>query len=283
MLQVTVGVAERLGEPCNKALGRIVGDEMVGKLVSYVARRCRVTRQVYQCRLALFDTAGRICLAKQYLRARLVSVGKEHEGAWLTEPALASGKHPARDDAGEHGDVGLRVATADTQRMQFEYFARQVLVEPTLTPLPCFGVRPERLGVVEVEQHGGMLLDREQHVGETPEHVWPDRLALEAACAGAHNGPLQGGYAKMVRPEIHEPLGKTGLGLRNAFEARHGVGTKQLLSDRLFDRFWRIVLSHRVATSNRAHHVWRAGLRRGGFRRRTAFDLLLLLLSIDRL
>jgi len=87
----------------------------------------------------------------------------------------------------------------------------------------------------------------------------------------------------MVRPEIHEPLGKTGLGLCDALEARHGVGTKQLLSDRLFDGFWRIALSHRVATSNRAHHVWRAGLRRGGFRRRTAFDLLLLLLGIDRL
>ena len=67
MLQVTVGVVERLGEPCNKALGRIVGDEMAGKLGSYVARRCRVTRGSADPALALFDTAGRIRLAQAVL------------------------------------------------------------------------------------------------------------------------------------------------------------------------------------------------------------------------
>ena len=149
--------------------------------------------------------------------------------------------------------------------MQFEYFARQVLVEPTLALLPSFGVRSERLGVVSKAWRDASR--PQQHVGETPEHVWPDRFALEAACTGAYDGPLQGGYAKMVRPEIHEPLGETGLGLRDAFEARHGVGTKQLLSDRLFDRFWRIALP--IGSSLPTARIMSGELGwRGGFRRR---------------
>ena len=51
---------------------------------------------------------------------------------------------------------------------------------------------PTDCRIVEEEQHRRMALDREQHVGESPEHVRTDRLALERTGRGAQERRLSG-------------------------------------------------------------------------------------------
>src|SRR5436305_7229716 len=103
----------------------------------------------------------------------------EHEGAGRAQLPLPAGKGPARDDARKRGDVLLRIAPADAERMQLHDLAREILIQPALAVLARARIRSERLLVIEEEQHRRMLLDSFEHVGKTPEHVRPDRLAFE--------------------------------------------------------------------------------------------------------
>ena len=88
---------------------------------------------------------------------------------------------PASDHLGEIGDVGLRIAGAHPERMQFENFARQIFVEAFAAPDAGNRVWADRARIVEIEQHRRMRLDGEQHVGELPQHMRADRLALIGA------------------------------------------------------------------------------------------------------
>jgi hypothetical protein len=87
-----------------------------------------------------------------------------------------------------------------------------------------------------------MLLDRLQHVAETPEHIRADRLALERAGPHPRRPALVGGDAEMIRPERHQPLGKSAIGNHAPLQPRQRLGTKGLLDDveRCRRRFWRI-------------------------------------------
>ena len=94
-------------------------------------------------------------------------IGVEHEGAGRAELALPSGIGPAGDDARQRGDVVLRIAAADAERMQLHDLAREIFVQAAVAVLPGARIRPERLLVVEKEQHRRMLLDRLQHVARS--------------------------------------------------------------------------------------------------------------------
>ncbi len=108
---------------------------------------------------------------------------------------------------------------------------------PRLRLFPAREIRPERLLVVEEEQHRRMLLDRLQHVGETPEHMRADRLALERAGPHPRQRALVGGDAEMIGPERHQPLGKPAIGDDAALQPRQRLGAEGFLDD--VERRWR--------------------------------------------
>ena len=115
--------------------------------------------------------------------------------------------------------------------MQLHDFAGEIFVQPALAVLPGAGIRAERLLVVEKEQHRRMLLDRLQHVAETPEHVGPDRLALERARPHPRQPALVGGNAEMVGPERHQPLGEAAIRDHGALQPRQRLGAIGFLND----------------------------------------------------
>ncbi len=111
--------------------------------------------------------------------------GRRVPGQPRRRAAAEPAHRPAGQRPGELGDVGLRVAGADAERMQLEDFAREVLVEAALLAaargdeLAGARIRADRLRLVEVDEHRRMLLDRDQHVGEFAQHMRADRLELE--------------------------------------------------------------------------------------------------------
>ena len=190
-----------------------------------------MARDIRQHRLALRHAVGLVDLAHHPLRAGLVRIGVEHERAGRAELAQPSRIGPSRDDVRQRSHVVLRIAAVDAERMQFENFAREIFVQPALAVLPGARIRPQRLLVVEEEQHRRMLLDRLQHVGETPEHIRPDRFALERARPHPRHPALVGGDAEMIGPEHHKPLDEAAIGDDSALQPRQRLGAKRLLND----------------------------------------------------
>ena len=159
-LEVAVGFAEHVLQPRHQRRRRIVGDEMAGEFGGDEFRGRGMARDIGQRRFALRDAVVLIDLAEQPLRPRLMRIGIEHEAAGRAELSLPPGKGPAGDDARQRGDVVLRIAAADAERMQLHDFAREIFVQAALAVFAGARVRPERLLVVEKEQHRRMLLDR---------------------------------------------------------------------------------------------------------------------------
>ena len=124
---------------------------------------------------------------------------------------------PAGEHVGEADDVVLGVDGAHTQRMQLQDLAREVLVEAAGAIDAGDRVRAHRRRLVEVEEHRRMALGGLQHVGEAPEDVGADGLALVGT---GHALDLVGRDAEMVRPEPHQPLGKADLGGERRIDAR---------------------------------------------------------------
>ena len=98
--------------------------------------------------------------------------------AQLRKPAaiVLAADRPAGNRLRKRGDIGLGVAAVDAERVQLEDFARQVFVDVRpCGPLPRradeargLRVRPDGRLVVEIQQHGRMLLDGQQQVREVP-------------------------------------------------------------------------------------------------------------------
>ncbi len=218
-----------------------------------------MARNVRQHRLALPDVGGVVDFSHHPLRAGLMRVSIEHEAAGRTQLPQPSRIGPARDDVRERRDVRLRITAADAERMQFQDFAGKVFVQSAVAVFPGARIRAQRLLVVEKEQHRRMLLDRLQHVAETPEHVRPDRLALERAGPHPRRPALVGGDAEMIGPEHHQPLGKSAIGHDGPLQPRQRFGAKGFLDDveRCRWRLWRI----------RTHRFSRRHGRVGVFRR----------------
>ncbi len=122
---------------------------------------------------------------------------------------------PSREHLGETRDVVLAVAGAHTERVQLQDLTREILVEAAGAIDAGHRVGPDGNEIVEVDQHGRVALDREQHVDVAPEDVRPDRFALIATRHVRY--PLRG-HAEMVRPEPDEALGKADLGGERGIE-----------------------------------------------------------------
>ncbi|MGY3369295.1 hypothetical protein ACVWZL_006420 [Bradyrhizobium sp. GM2.4] len=102
---------------------------------------------------------------------------------------------------------------------------------PRLRFWPARESGPSDCLVVEEEQHRRMLLHRFQHVGETSEHMRPDRLALERTGPDPRQLALAGGDAEMVGPEHDQPFGEAALDQRRALQPRQCLGAKGFLDD----------------------------------------------------
>ncbi len=113
---------------------------------------------------------------------------------------------PPGEYLGHFGDVFLRVAAVDAERVQFHQLAAVVFVQaaglPGLDVAPRtiirvgsvaarvarvrsdserdIRIRPDAQPVVEIEEHRGALCGRHQQVFEFSEHVRTDRVALVA-------------------------------------------------------------------------------------------------------
>ncbi len=142
-----------------------------------------------------------------------MAVGVEEEGAHLGVLVEAAGHGPAGDGAGKARHIGLAVAAVDAERVQLQELAGEVLVEAAAAALAGARRRPDRLAVVEIEQHGRMLLHRLQHGAEGAVDMRADGLALEGAGGEAQLLALGDGDAEMVGPEPDEALGEAELGL----------------------------------------------------------------------
>ena len=191
--------------------------------------RARSSRTARPC-------STRVRFAEDCSRARLAPIRLEVEGAGRARLAQGSRDAPAGDGAGELGDVGLRVARADAERVELEDFTREVFVESLAGEPPGTGVGTDRVLVVEEEDHRRMTLRGPEQRGEFAERVRTDRLALERPGGDAHGGPLGGGYGEMVRPEGDEPLDEAGPRPQLVGEPRFRLRPEQSLLDRRLRR-----------------------------------------------
>ncbi len=96
-----------------------------------VLRRRRMFRNIGERGSALADIFLIVRAPKNRLQARLVRISIEDERPRLAELAHAAGKGPAGDDPRQRRHVGLRISAIHAERMQFEDFAREILVEAT--------------------------------------------------------------------------------------------------------------------------------------------------------
>ncbi len=186
--QVAAGVAEGARDARHRLGRRLVGDEVARELGGDVRRGRRMGGKVAQHGLALRHAFLRVGLAEQRPRPRLVPRGIEEESGRALRSNIDRPHGPAREHARELGHVGLRVAAVHAQRVQLEDLAGEVLVEAggrrkrgAARAPPRLPALAHREVVVEVQDHRRVPRRREQHVGEAPGHVRPDRLALEAA------------------------------------------------------------------------------------------------------
>src|SRR6478672_113259 len=152
---------------------------MTRELLRDVPRCRRMTREVGEHATALVEARVGVALAHYALGARLVHARIECELAAAHRVLAYRNDAPTRDHLGEARDIVLGVNGAYAERVQFENFARKILVQPAAAVLAGLRGRPDRPRVVEIDQHRRMGLDRLQHVAEAAKHVHADRLALE--------------------------------------------------------------------------------------------------------
>ena len=82
-------------------------------------------------------------------------------------------------------DVALRIAAANPERMQFENFAGEVLVNPGILVAPRLdalarhAVGADRPVLIEVANHRRMHFGSGEHVGEAAHDMGPDRPVFE--------------------------------------------------------------------------------------------------------
>src|SRR5208337_1569690 len=160
--------------------------------------------------------------------ARLVEVRVEDEAPFFAGLVIVAGEAPSGNDARKRGDVLLRVAAIDAERVQLQNLPGEILVEPLLLALSAPRIRPHRLLVVEIDEHGRMLLGSKQHVFEAPEYMRTDDLALIGARENAIGAGLARRDAEMVRPEQNEALAETGKRCFCGFKPCQGFGLEHL-------------------------------------------------------
>ena len=99
---------------------------------------------------------------------------------------------PAGESAGQFLDVFLRIAAAHTERVEFQYFAPEVFVEPArLQPTTLaqpFGLAAGALReeLVEIGKHARMQHGAAQKIGEAARDMRPDRTEFERSGKALH-------------------------------------------------------------------------------------------------
>ena len=179
---------------------------------------------------ALIGSALGVKLAEHCLLARLVQALVEQKLAAMRGVGCV-GRRPAGQHLGEIRHVGLRIAAADTERVEFENFTGEILVQPFVAVDARNRVGAHRADIVEVIKHRRMAFDGDQHVGEAPKHVGADRLAL----VGADHGDIfVGRDAEMVRPEPNQAFDETDVGAGGCLVACSRFVLENLLRQRRF-------------------------------------------------
>ena len=228
--QVSAGLEKRGLETLDELRGWIVRHEVPRELLSDVACRGAVRRQIAKHVHAGDLPAVRIVLAQHCPVSGFVARRGKEELAGFRCGIGKIADRPAGQNACQAGDIVLRIAAADAQRVQLQDFAREIFVQSPPAVEAGLAVGADRLRVVEIDQHGRMLLDGDQHVGETAQHVRADRLALVGTGHAAH-GALVGRDAKVIGPEHHEPFEEGSVRGRGMVEARESLLLKCLPPD----------------------------------------------------
>src|SRR3546814_2860165 len=99
----------------------------------------------------------------------------------------------------------MRISDWSSDVSSSDLFAAVILVQSDMAALAGARIRPDRGGIVEIEQHGRMPGRRQQHVAEAAEGMGADRLALIGAGHGSDE-LLAPGHGEMVGPELHTAL-----------------------------------------------------------------------------
>ena len=153
---------------------------MARELLGDVLGGRRMAREIGEHVAALLGTGGGIVFAKHDLIARFVqAVDEDKFAAVLGHAWLDPG--PAGEHVGKAGDVLLRIAATDAERMQFEDFAGEIFVQTFVAVDAVDRIRSHRFDVVEIDEHRRMTFDRREQIGEAAEHMRPDRFAFVRA------------------------------------------------------------------------------------------------------
>ena len=206
----------------------IVGDEMARQLHSEMPRRLGCQGQITQHGFALLHAILRVALLEYRLCSWLMNRRAEHKSPRPDTIALTiqligtATQRPTRDHLGKVGHVGLGIAAVDPQRVQLENFPRQIFVQPQLAPLRIGGqallgqlrrrrIRSDGQLIVQKLEHRRVFFDRQKHIGEITQYMWPDRLTFETP-GQPENRHLVDGNGEMVAPEVHQPLHERPIG-----------------------------------------------------------------------
>src|SRR5262245_21631878 len=92
----------------------------------------RVSREIGKRGAALIDPSVGIALAKHDLLARLMKALEENKSAAVVRRAYVE-VGPAGEHIRKTRDIGLRIAAADAERVQFENLAGEVLGQTLVT------------------------------------------------------------------------------------------------------------------------------------------------------
>jgi len=204
---------------------------MARQLGGDVAGGSRCPGQIAQDGRCLLLPIVGVAAAKHSPHAGFVLVRLKPESLRGVFRRLLAGQRPASQCAGEFQHIGLGIAAAYAQRMQFENFTRQVLVQATSRAIRRFragpargdAVRPGRHGLVEIQQHGRMAHRGEQHILEPPQYMGPDGIGLEAGSKAQHRYFVDRDR-KMIGPEVGQTLDERRAALQGTVGARLYAG-----------------------------------------------------------
>src|SRR5882757_2102411 len=127
------------------------------------------------------------------------------------QASLTAADRPTTEHLGEGCDIRLRVAATDTQRMQLQNLARQILVDVQFTvtnaaalcALCELRVRSHRRLIIEIQDHRRMRLHRQQHVVEVAMQIGSYSFVLKRARQRRYRD-LVGRYRKMIAPKMNQ-------------------------------------------------------------------------------
>ena len=130
--QVALGLDKAVRQPVDQRVRRLVRNEMAHKLGRDMSCRRWMTREIRQHRPALLEAGIAIGFSEHGLGAGLVHAAVEEKLAAMLGIAVGRQDGPAGDDLREIRHIVLGIDRAHAERMQFQNFAREVLVQSSV-------------------------------------------------------------------------------------------------------------------------------------------------------